>query len=78
MSGTALGIVKLGVPIGGIVIPFALSMATRAWSFQLSLGIFPVLGVTGLVILLLSGRMIRGRLGEERAAGAAASTPAGK
>ena len=63
MSGTALGIVKLGVPIGGIVIPLALSMATRAWSFQLSMGIFPVLGAAGLILLLVSGRMIRQRLG---------------
>ena len=64
MSGTALGIVKLGVPIGGIVIPFALSMATRAWSFQLSLGIFPVLAAAGLILLLVSGRIIRLRPGE--------------
>ncbi len=62
ISGTALGIVKLGVPIGGIVIPFALSMVTRASSFQLSLGIFPVLSATGLILLLVSGRMIRKRL----------------
>jgi len=76
MSGTALGIVKLGVPIGGIVIPFALSMATRAWSFQISLGIFPVLAAAGLTLLLASGRMIRQRLGDERPAGAAVPTSA--
>jgi MFS family permease len=73
MSGTALGIVKLGVPIGGIVIPFALSMVTRAWSFQLSLGIFPLLGVTGLILLSVSGGMIRRRLAGESTVGGAST-----
>jgi hypothetical protein len=40
-------------------------MVTRAWSFQLSLGIFPVLGAAGLILLLVSGRRIRERLGRE-------------
>jgi predicted MFS family arabinose efflux permease len=76
MSGTALGIVKMGVPIGGIVVPLVLSMVTRAWSFQLSLSIFPVLGAAGLILLLLSSRMIRQRLDEEKAAGTATAIPA--
>jgi MFS family permease len=58
MSGTALGIVKLGVPIGGILVPLALSIVARVWSFQLSLSIFPLLGAMGLILLMVSGRMI--------------------
>lgn len=73
MSGTALGIVKLGVPIGGILVPFALSMVTRASSFKVSLAIFPLLGAAGLILLSVSGRMIRERLSEESTVGVAST-----
>jgi MFS family permease len=70
MSGTALGILKLGIPIGGIVVPFVLSMLLHVTSFSVCLGIFPVLGVAGLVLLLATARMIGRKL--EGAAGGAA------
>jgi hypothetical protein len=62
VAGTALGIMKLGIPIGGIVVPFILSIVSRLVSFQIALAIFPALAAAGCVALAASGRMLRARL----------------
>jgi hypothetical protein len=67
MSGTALGIVKLGIPIGGIVVPFIVSIVSRWGSFQASLAIFPLLGAAGCVLLGANARRIQARLAEKEA-----------
>ncbi len=63
MSGTALGIVKLGIPIGGIVVPLVISVISRWGSFRLALGIFPLLAAAGFIVLLAVGGRIRARIG---------------
>jgi putative MFS transporter len=50
MSGTALGVLKLGIPIGGIVIPFLMSILAGAVSFQASLVLFPITMLVGLIL----------------------------
>jgi MFS family permease len=67
MSGTSLGIVKLGIPIGGIVVPFIVSVISRYASFQLSLALFPLLAAAGCVLLASSRRMVGSRLAEKQA-----------
>jgi len=67
MSGTALGIVKLAVPVGGIVVPFIVSLISRWASFQLALGIFPVLAALGFLVLAAGGSRIQARIGALRA-----------
>lgn len=62
MSGTALGIVKLAIPLGGIVIPFVVSILTLWASFQLALAIFPLLAVAGFLALAAGGRHVQARL----------------
>lgn len=62
MSGTALGVMKLGIPIGGIVVPFLLSVVSRAWTFQAALGLFPFLAAAGFASLAAGWALIRGRL----------------
>jgi len=62
MSGTALGILKLGIPLGGIVVPLVLSMMARWTTFAVSLGIFPLLAFIGVILLLSNARMIRRRM----------------
>jgi MFS family permease len=62
MSGTALGIVKLGIPIGGIVVPFILSVISRWGSFRVSLGIFPLLAIAGFILLTAWRATIQARL----------------
>jgi MFS family permease len=54
MSGTAIGVVKLGVPIGGILVPLIVGSAARLFSFQGALLAFPVLAVAGLIVVLLT------------------------
>ena len=58
-SGTVLGLVKLGIPIGGIVVPFLLSLFSRWWSFSGALLLFPALGVIGFVLLAAAGKRLR-------------------
>ena len=62
MSGTALGVMKLGIPIGGIVVPFLLSVVSRAWTFQAALALFPLLAAAGFASLAAGWALIRGRL----------------
>ena len=66
MSGTALGIVKLAVPIGGIVIPLIVSVLSRWASFQVALGIFPVLAAAGFIVLSAARSRIEERLASAR------------
>ena len=63
MSGTALGIVKLAVPIGGIVVPFVVSLLSRWASFQVAVGIFPLLAALGFIVLVFWGKRIQARIG---------------
>jgi MFS family permease len=58
MSGTALGIVKLGIPVGGILIPFVLSLLTRYFSFKTSLLLFPLIALVSGSMLAASRKII--------------------
>ena len=58
-SGTVLGLVKLGIPIGGIVMPFLLSLLSNWWSFSGALLLFPLFGVIGLVLLAAGRKRLR-------------------
>jgi len=54
MSGTALGFIKMGIPIGGIIIPLLISFITKYFSFLHSLIIFPLIGIIGFILLILN------------------------
>jgi MFS family permease len=70
MSGTAMGIVKLSVPVGGIVVPFVVSLVSRWASFELALGIFPLLAALGFLVLAVGGSRIQARIGARPSAAA--------
>lgn len=57
-AGTALGIIKTGIPVGGIVFPFVYSLFSRFASFEFSLVLFPAFAFAGFVIML----SFRGRI----------------
>jgi fucose permease len=59
MSGTVMGTVKVAIPIGGALLPFLMSLATRAASFQVSLVIYPMAMLAGFLLLLGAGRSER-------------------
>jgi len=50
MAGTVMGIIKLGIPAGGIVVPLLLSLLVQAATFKASLILFPVIGATGFML----------------------------
>jgi fucose permease len=52
MSGTVMGIIKLGIPVGGIVVPLMLSLLVQATSFKTALVLFPLIGVVGFMLAL--------------------------
>ena len=64
LAGTALGILKLGVPLGGVLIPFLLSVIARYSSFELSLALFPALALAGCLLLAAGWKLISSRLSE--------------
>ena len=64
LAGTALGILKLGVPLGGVLIPFLLSVIARYSSFRLSLAFFPALALAGCLLLAAGRKRIGLRLSE--------------
>jgi len=52
MSGTVMGIIKLGIPVGGIVVPLMLSLLVQVTSFRTALVLFPLIGVVGFMLAL--------------------------
>jgi MFS family permease len=52
MSGTVLGIIKIAIPLGGIFVPFFISIISKYISFGLSLLIFPFIALASFIVLL--------------------------
>jgi predicted MFS family arabinose efflux permease len=63
IAGTAMGLVKIGIPIGGIAFPFLFSLIARYGSFELSLYLFPVFTIGGLLIMSLCRRRLKRLVG---------------
>ncbi|HUT64863.1 MAG TPA: MFS transporter [Spirochaetota bacterium] len=59
MAGTVLGIIKMGIPFGGIFIPIILAMISRYYSFRLSLLVFPFFSFVSFIILLTNRNKFR-------------------
>jgi len=51
MAGTALGVIKTALPIGGILLPFLMSLVAEYGSFQLSLLLFPLACLLAFAVL---------------------------
>ena len=52
MSGMVMGIIKLGIPVGGIAAPLMFSLCVQAASFKAALVLFPAIGITGFILAL--------------------------
>lgn len=59
LSGTALGIIKLGIPVGGILLPFLISILASTFSFRVSLALFPVFALVGLVLVYANRSLLK-------------------
>lgn len=54
MTGTVIGIVKVAIPIGGILIPFILSGLTRYLPLNIAVKLFPLLSILQFILFLSS------------------------
>jgi fucose permease len=59
MAGTVIGSIKVAIPVGGILIPFIMSLLARHSSLQLSLIIFPLSLLLAFSILFFQFRQVR-------------------
>jgi MFS family permease len=59
IAGTVLGTVKIAIPIGGIIVPFAMSLIAKYISLQISLLLFPLVSLLGFILLLSVARQIK-------------------
>ena len=57
-KGMVMGVVKLGIPAGGILVPLLFSMLSRFASFEVGLLLFPAIGLCGLGLLLASRKTL--------------------
>jgi fucose permease len=62
IAGTAMGVIKLAIPVGGIVVPVIISLLSRFASFGAALGLLPVLGVVSCVVLATVGKVVQVRI----------------
>lgn len=54
-AGTAMGLIKLGIPVGSILFPFFLSMISRYAGFSVSFFLFPIVAL-GCAVMFAAGR----------------------
>jgi fucose permease len=59
MSGTVLGIIKIAIAIGGILIPFLFSMISRYVSLKAALGLFPTITFISFLLLLFNRKSFK-------------------
>lgn len=66
MAGTVLGIIKIAIPIGGILIPFLISVLSKYASFKTSLLLFPLISGIGFLIMFINVKKFRKFIHDER------------
>jgi predicted MFS family arabinose efflux permease len=62
IPGTVLGIIKLALPLGGILLPLALSFVSKHASLDTSLWMFPAIALVGFLILFLNRKALLGQV----------------
>ena len=60
-AGTAMGIVKAAIPVGGVAIPGLVGLVSDAVSFPVALSLFPAAALFVLIIAGMAARLTRGR-----------------
>lgn len=53
IAGTAMGAIKVGLPIGGMTAPFVISILAELFGFAVALALIPTLGALALITLLI-------------------------
>jgi len=58
-SGAVIGLIKIAIPAGGILLPLVMSILAREYSMQVSLTAFPFTAAAGLAVMLVLGVLAR-------------------
>jgi hypothetical protein len=56
--GTAMGVIKVGIPAGGMALPFAMSLLSESVGFQAALWLLPGGYIAGLLLFIGAGFLI--------------------
>ena len=59
IAGTAMAALKLSAGLGGVIVPFLMSLVTKAASLEVALAVFPAVCLAGFMTLLVAARRIR-------------------
>jgi len=59
-AGSVLGIIKVAIPLGGILIPAAFAFVQKLTTFQSTLGIYPLAFLIAFLVLLSFRKTITG------------------
>jgi fucose permease len=59
IAGTVLGALKVAIPVGGMILPFLMSMIASQFSLQAALLLYPLAFLLGFGLLLASVRLFR-------------------
>jgi FHS family glucose/mannose:H+ symporter-like MFS transporter len=59
IAGTVLGALKVAIPVGGMVLPFLMSIVARQFSLQAALLLYPLAFLLGFGLLLASRQLFR-------------------
>lgn len=59
-AGSVLGIIKVAIPLGGIVIPAVFAFVQKLTTFQNTLGIYPIAFSIAFIVLLAARKSITG------------------
>ncbi len=61
IAGTVLGVIKVAIPVGGIILPFFMSIIARQLSLQAALLLFPLAALAGGGLVYLTIRSPKGK-----------------
>lgn len=64
MAGTVIGSIKVAIPIGGILLPFMMSLMASQTSLQVALFVFPLALLIAFTVLFLEFRNLPSNIGQ--------------
>jgi fucose permease len=66
MTGTVIGSIKVAIPVGGILLPFLMSLMANQISLQVALAVFPLALLVAFTVLFLEFRNLPDRVEKPR------------
>ena len=60
-AAPSIALLKIAIPVGGVVVPLAMSLLSKRVSLEASLAVFPLAALLGLLLVLAEKRLARHR-----------------